>query len=272
MPFATNVIDGARAYYEDDGGAGRPVVVLGGFLDPIELVRRAPLPTALSESPEQLRLIFIDHRGHGRSDAPHDPDSYAMPRRVADVTAVLDDLRIVRAHIVGLSWGGRLALGIAEHAPARVHSIVIVGQQPYAIDPDGPLARIVRGALDTAVEPTIAPLVEAFESISGRYADDVRSLYLKADAAAMRAAWRAAISEGAVASRLAEWHLPVLFCMAAGDADFLEQARRAADEIPGAELIVVRETDHLGMDTAEAHLLVPGVLRTFARADADQAN
>jgi hypothetical protein len=49
MPFATNPIDGEPVFYEDDGGAGRPVVVLGGFLDPIELVRRAPLVRARTD-------------------------------------------------------------------------------------------------------------------------------------------------------------------------------------------------------------------------------
>ena len=39
MPFATNTQDESRVYFEDDGGDGTPIVILGGFLDPIELVR-----------------------------------------------------------------------------------------------------------------------------------------------------------------------------------------------------------------------------------------
>ena len=59
-----------------------------------------------------------------------------MPLRVA----VLDELGIERAHFIGNSWGGRLGFGIGEHAPERVLSLVIGGQQPYAIDLEGPLA------------------------------------------------------------------------------------------------------------------------------------
>jgi pimeloyl-ACP methyl ester carboxylesterase len=266
MPFATNPIDGEPVFYEDDGGAGRPVVLLGGFLDPIELVRRAPLVRALAT--EDLRFVFVDHRGHGASGKPHDPEAYAMPVRVADVVAVLDAAEIERAHVVGLSWGGRLALGIGEHAPARARSLVVVGQQPYVMDPDGPLARVVAGALGGPGPPTIEPLIESFEAIAGRYPPEVRELYLASDAAAMRAASLAVMTEGAVSDRLREWSLPVLFCMAAGDADFFEQAKRAAEEIPDAEFVVAEDTDHLGMDTADARPALEAVLHTFRRGDA----
>jgi pimeloyl-ACP methyl ester carboxylesterase len=143
MPFATNRRDGRRVYFEDDGGQGSPVVVLGGFLDPVELVRTAPLARALQKLADEFRLVFIDHRGHGRSDKPHDPKAYEMSLRVADVVAALDELDIPRANLVGISWGGRLCFGLGEHAPERVRSLVIIGQQPYTIDPDGPLARVV---------------------------------------------------------------------------------------------------------------------------------
>ena len=71
MPFARNDLDAARVYFEDDGGDGVPVAILGGFLDPVDLVRGAPIARSLQELPDEFRLIYIDHRGHGRSDKPH---------------------------------------------------------------------------------------------------------------------------------------------------------------------------------------------------------
>jgi pimeloyl-ACP methyl ester carboxylesterase len=196
MPSTTNARDASRVYFEDDGGSGTPVVILGGFLDPIPLVRRAPIAQALARLPDEFRLIYVDHRGHGRSDKPHDASAYAIPLRVADVVAVLDDLRIERAHALGISWGGRLCFGVGQHAPERVRSLIAIGQQPYAIDPDGPLARVVGEALGASRQRGIGALVEAFEAIAGRYPEDVRSIYLACDAEAMRAAWEAAIAEG----------------------------------------------------------------------------
>jgi pimeloyl-ACP methyl ester carboxylesterase len=263
MPYATSPIDGEQVYFEDEGGEGSPVVVLGGFLDPIDLVRRAPLVRALTESPDGFRSLFIDHRGHGQSGKPHDPSAYAMKIRVADVTAAMDEALVERAAVLGLSWGGRLGLGIAEHAPERVSSLVVVGQQPYAIDPEGPLARIVAEALIEPERPSVETLVASFERIAGPYAPDVRVRYLTCDALAMRAAFQAALAEGAVSDRLGEWRLPVLLCVGAEDSDFREQAQRAAGEIPEAELVVIDDTDHLGMDSADVDPAWPAVLRAL---------
>jgi pimeloyl-ACP methyl ester carboxylesterase len=263
VPYATNARDSGRVYFEDDGGEGRPVVFLGGFLDPIDLVRRAPIVRALQELSDEFRLIYVDHRGHGRSDKPHEPEAYAMPVRVADVVAVLDELEIQRAHFLGISWGGRLCFGLGQLSPERVRSLVTIGQQPYAIDPDGPLTRVVREALAASSERGIEALVEAFEAIAGRYPDDVRSAYLACDAAAMRAAFSAAMSEGAVAEDLETWKVRCLICVAEDETDFIDQARRAADQIPGAEFVLIGGTDHLGVDTARADPILPAVLRTL---------
>jgi pimeloyl-ACP methyl ester carboxylesterase len=260
---ATNARDATQISFEDDGGGGAPVLILGGFLDPIELVRRAPIAEALARFTDEFRLIFVDHRGHGRSDKPHDAAAYAMPLRVADVVAVLDELQIPRAHLLGISWGGRLCFGVGRHAPERVRSLIAIGQHPYEIDRNGPLARVVGDALEASMQRGIEALVEAFEAIAGRYADDVRSTYLACDAEAMRAAWEAAIAEGAVVEDLSTWGLRCLICAAEDDADFFEDAQRAAAEIPNAEFVAIPGTDHLGVDTARVDPILPAVLRTL---------
>lgn len=263
MPEATNPIDGTRIYFEDDGGAGAPVVIHGGFLDPVPLVRRSPTAEALRPFSDEFRMVFVDHRGHGRSDRPHDPSAYAIALRVADAIAVLDALGIDAAHFVGLSWGARLGFGIGHHAPDRARSLVLIGQHPYAIDTNGPLARLVGDALEASRREGIQALVEAFEAIVGRYPEDVRTHYLATDAAAMRAAWSAAVAEGDVATDLGSWSTPCLVAVAEQDVDFFEQARRAAEEIPTAEFVPVEREHHLGMDTANVDPLLPAILRTL---------
>jgi pimeloyl-ACP methyl ester carboxylesterase len=263
MPYATNALDGCRIYFEDEGGRGAPVVIHGGFLDPVELVRASPLARSLEPFHDEFRPIYVDHRGHGKSDKPHDPAAYAMPVRVQDAIAVLDGLGLDRAHFLGMSWGARLGFGIGEHAPERVLSLVLIGQQPYAIDPDGPLARIVGTALAESRMHGIGPLVRAFESIVGRYPEPVREIYLASDATAMRAAWSAVIDEGAISDDLRAWGIRCLIVVAAEDVDFYEQARRAAEEIPGAGFLALGELDHLGVDSAEVDPVLPAVLRTL---------
>ena len=81
MGHVENALDGRQVYFEDDGGAGDPVVIHGGFGEPVDLVRTSPLAQALPA--DEFRAIYVDHRGHGRSDKPHAPAAYAMPLRVA---------------------------------------------------------------------------------------------------------------------------------------------------------------------------------------------
>ena len=263
MSFALNAHDASRVYFEDDDSDGTPVVILGGFLDPVELVRTAPVARALQELTDEFRLVYVDHRGHGRSDKPHEARAYTMPLRVADVVAVLDELGIERAHFIGISWGGRLCFGIGEHAPERVRSLVTIGQHPYAIEPDGPLARVVGEALAASKTQGMEALVRAFEAIAGRYPEAVRAAYLACDAAAMRAAWSAAMSEGAVSDDLGVWEVRCLICVASDDVDFFDQARCAAEEIPNAEFVSIQGTDHLGVDVAPVDPVLPAVLRTM---------
>jgi hypothetical protein len=51
--------------------------------------------------------------------------------------------------------------------------------------------------------------------------------------------------------------------MGAGDADFLDQARRAAHEIPKAELLLLEEADHYAAHMSQDEFLLDAVLRTL---------
>ena len=69
------------------------------------------------------RVIRADTRGHGDSAAATAP--YAMGDLVADSIAVLDALKIARAHYVGLSLGGMSGLGLGIHYADRLLSLCI---------------------------------------------------------------------------------------------------------------------------------------------------
>ena len=266
MPYARNALDGRRVYFEDDGGDGAPVVLHGGIIDSVGLVRESNIAQVLRKlSTEKFRLIYVDHRGVGRSDKPHEVEAYAMPLRVADAVAVLDELGIGRAHFIGNSWGGRLCFGIGEHAPERVLSLVIGGQQPYAIDPDGPLAHAATETLaESRSEGSMEPFVEMLESFAGtRFPQCLRARWLDNDPEAIEAAWSAAIAAGAISEDLGAWQLRCLIYVASGDVDFHDQAQQAADEIPSAEFISVEAPDHVGAHLAEVDPVLPAVLRTL---------
>jgi pimeloyl-ACP methyl ester carboxylesterase len=125
MPYAVN--EGVRIHYRIEG-EGQPLVLQHGFTDSLETWHELGYVEALKP---QHRLILIDARGHGASDKPHQPDAYEWQRIVADITTVLEDLHIPRAHYFGYSMGGRIAFAIARYAPERVHSLITGGGSPY---------------------------------------------------------------------------------------------------------------------------------------------
>jgi pimeloyl-ACP methyl ester carboxylesterase len=261
MPRSRNRLDGRQVYFEDEGGDGAPVVFHGGFLDSVADVRESTIAQALRAG--QFRRIYVDHRGLGASDKPHDLAAYAMEVRVGDAVGVLDELSIERAHFVGLSWGGRLGFGIGDHAQERVLSLVIGGQQPYEW-PDSPLTRAVSRGLAAARSKGAEGVVEALEAFWDiRFPDERRARWVANDAAALEAAWTTAISEGPVSHDLPGWQVPCLIFMGAADNDFLKQAQRAARQIPTAEFLALDDANHYAAHTSQDELLIDAVLRTL---------
>ncbi|HEX5996764.1 MAG TPA: alpha/beta hydrolase [Jiangellales bacterium] len=216
----------------------------------------------------EFRAIYVDHRGVGRSDKPHERAAYAMRLRVADAVAVLDALGIQRAHFVGTSYGARLCFGIGEHAPRRVRSLVIGGQQPYRMDRHTALGRLITESLAASRESnTMTPFVDALEAWAGSpLPEDMRALWLDNDPAAIEAASAAMLDEGDVAADLASWSLQCVLFVGADDVDFFEGAQRAAREIPNADFVALAGLGDIGAHLEQDPVL-NAVFRTL-RADA----
>lgn len=74
MPYATGS-DGVRIYYETVG-SGPPLVLHHIFTGNLRDFNTYGTVDALRD---RFTLLLMDARGHGRSDTPHDPASYALP-------------------------------------------------------------------------------------------------------------------------------------------------------------------------------------------------
>lgn len=62
-----------------------------------------------------FQLILIDSRGHGDSDKPYDLKYYQLQLIASDTIAVLDTLKIGKAHCFGYSMGGRNAFALMQY-------------------------------------------------------------------------------------------------------------------------------------------------------------
>ncbi len=109
-------VNGTRLHYEVTG-SGAPVVLIHGLC--LDLRMWDYQIPALAE---RYRVVRYDVRGFGKSDRP----SGAAFRHADDLRALLDDLGIGAAHIVGLSMGGRIALHHALLYPQQTLSLTLV--------------------------------------------------------------------------------------------------------------------------------------------------
>jgi pimeloyl-ACP methyl ester carboxylesterase len=73
------------------------------------------------------RCITYNARGYPPSDVPDDVAKYSQARARDDIRAVLDALKIDKAHIVGLSMGGFATVHFGFTYPDRALSLVIAG-------------------------------------------------------------------------------------------------------------------------------------------------
>ena len=110
-------INGLTLAYTDEG-TGTPVVFVHGF--PLNRSMWAPQVQALSR---QHRVITVDLRGHGESDAPL--WRYTMEQFADDLTGVLDHLSIQQAVMAGLSMGGYILFALYRKYANRVNALIL---------------------------------------------------------------------------------------------------------------------------------------------------
>jgi len=113
--------DGVRLYYEEVG-SGLPLVFVHEFAGD----HRSWEPQ-MRFFARRYRAIAFNARGYPPSDVPAEEGRYSQDRARDDIRAVLDALKIEKAHVVGLSMGGFASLHFGMHYGDRAHSIVVAG-------------------------------------------------------------------------------------------------------------------------------------------------
>ncbi|MCB1743074.1 MAG: alpha/beta fold hydrolase [Gammaproteobacteria bacterium] len=128
MPYVSTD-DDVKLYYEE-AGAGEPLVFVHEFAGD----HRSWEPQ-LRHFSRRFRTIAYNARGYPPSDVPAEAERYSQDRARLDLLAVLDGLKIQRAHVCGLSMGGFATLHFGLHHPDRALSLVVAGCG-YGAEPD----------------------------------------------------------------------------------------------------------------------------------------
>ena len=208
-----------RLYYYAAGsrGVGDPVVLIHGFPTSSRLWHGV-----VRDFPAGHRLVVCDLPGFGRSDPAH-VGAVSCAAHAHAIHALLDDLRITRAVLVGHGLGGGVVQAFVAQWPARVSAIALVSSAAFGVPPRqmariaralGPLARVVppgllaglvhgsvrrgfadiersRATLDTCFQP--------FATIAGR---DALAAHLGALGRCDTAQWSARLGEVRVPSAI----------------------------------------------------------------------
>jgi 3-oxoadipate enol-lactonase len=197
------------------------------------------------------RAIAPDLQGFGQT-----PLSPGVVSNADDLVALLDELEIAAAAVVGASFGGRVALELALRAPQRVRALALLASGLDAFEWSTELETF--DAEETAaleredVEDAVRANVRMWVTRRGRAADPA---VVELVAAMQRDVFEAQIGVEAeleandppVAERLREIAAPALVVAGADDvADFHGIAERLAAELPAAEpLVTIDGAAHL---------------------------
>jgi pimeloyl-ACP methyl ester carboxylesterase len=201
------------------------------------------------------RVLRFDFRGYGRT--PLEPGRYSAAQDVIDL---LDEHGFERAALVGVSFGGRVALEIALAQPQRVSALVLVGSGMAGYEWNEEMkasweeeeAAFNAGDLDAAIEVTLRTWVDG----PGRKPEDVDPEVRAHVAEMQRRALElyAEVGDEAeedllvedVSERLGEVQAPTLVLVGEEDVpDIRAISDRLAREIPNARFETIANTAHV---------------------------
>jgi len=237
-------IDGLRVAYEQ-AGEGPPLVLLHGALSDSRVWR-----PQIEDLSDEFTVVAWDAPGAGQSSDPTEP--YGLSDWADSLAAFLEALELGPAHVLGLSWGGSLALELYSRHARVAGSLILAdtyagwkGSLPEAVcaerlemalrtstmPPSELVSRSLPEPLSGAAPPELANELASFMS-------DFHPVGLRLMAHAM--------AEADLRDVLPEIQVPTLLLW--GDADErspLSIAEQMLDAIPGARLAVIPGAGHV---------------------------
>jgi 2-succinyl-6-hydroxy-2,4-cyclohexadiene-1-carboxylate synthase len=233
-------------------GAGPPLLLLHGFTGSLEAW--SEIRVALRA---RARLVLVDLIGHGASESPADPLRYSMQHCVQDLIALLDELAITQADVLGYSMGGRVALHLALRAPHRIRRLVLESASPGIEDEsersnriraDDQLAdRIERDGIEVFVDAwEQQPLLTLAEHVPSTTRQRQHQLRLQNRTLGLANSLRG-MGTGQqlpVWDRLPHFERPTLLVVGERDARYRGIAERMQRLLPNATLEVIDNAGH----------------------------
>jgi pimeloyl-ACP methyl ester carboxylesterase len=246
MPFAQ--LSAVRQHYYESGDGPQAVVLVHGFQSSgrIWQLTWERLPT------DQYRVIAVDNRGAGETDAPEGEDAYGCGPFASDLYELVQQLGLRDIILVGHSMGGATAMQFAVDHPEVVRALVLVDPAgPDGIGADGIDIeatideRMRRRAESNRPEGTIAFLADNPGIAPDGFAEALAADIAAAPERRLRGSYRSMLTLR-IGDRVGRLPMPVL--LMAGDDDQLVPLPRLLDTYaklpPGSGLHVWHGVGH----------------------------
>ncbi|MDA2913141.1 alpha/beta hydrolase [Acidobacteriia bacterium AH_259_A11_L15] len=238
-------IGGLELAWEEEG-QGLPVVLLHAF--PLNRKMWEAQRRALSR---RYRVITPDFRGHGESNLPEEDST--MERLAEDVRGLLEELKLERVVLGGLSMGGYVAFAFLRRYAARLAGLVLADTRAAPDSEEGRTARYENAALaETAGAGALAErLLPKLLGPSTRQGKPevvaaVRAMMLSIPPAGMARALRGMAARADSTELLGQVRCPTL--VVGGEEDPLSppaEAEAMAKNIPNAKHVKIPHAGHL---------------------------
>jgi len=247
MPSVTTD-DRVKLYYEEHGD-GTPLVLAYGIGCSADL-----WDTNRDALAARHRLVLWEPRGHVRSASPADPAKYSFARWTLDLKAVLDHLRIRRAHVGGLSLGAGIATRFTLRYPGRVRSLLVTNSSsaaglPLSADHILMRAQSIKVTLEQGMDAMAEFAMAANPNVQARLAIDPNAKaefyanYRRLTPIGYANSLRALLAMDHIGGELSRIRVPTL--LIGGDRDpSLPPMKVMRRRIRGSKLIVLSPASH----------------------------
>jgi len=229
-----------------------PIVLLHGFLG-----SKHDWHDVATSLRSGRRIAVFDLPGHGDPVEAREDSDCSMEAACHRIDAVLEAVESEKAHIVGYSFGGRVALHFAITRPDKVASLVLEGTSAGIQDED---ERSARRDADTALahrleQEGLEAFVDAWEklplfasqlALDPEIRDAQRKRRLEGDAGALARSLRHAGvgTQPWLGAHLSKVQAPVLLLTGALDTKFTAIANELAAALPDARTLVIEGAGH----------------------------
>jgi 3-oxoadipate enol-lactonase len=242
MKKQTNGID---TYYEVHGKEGAPWLVLSHSL----ACSTRMWDEQIAAFKDRYRILAYDTRGHGQTDAP--AGLYTLDQLADDLKALLDGMKISRAHYCGLSMGGMIGQTFALKYPG-IFTTLVLADTTSRIPAEMAAAwqdriRIAQAqGMKPLVEPTLGRwFTEPYRKAAPQVMQRIGALIGSTPVAGYVGCCHA-IPKINLTSRLKEIRTPILIIVGEDDPGTpVAMSKEIHENAPGSKLVVLPKAAHL---------------------------